>query len=438
MLSAALAKKQTYVLQVYGALAFLSLAVFAVLHIFVDNTPLTGYCELGGAAAVAASIFLVRVTGNITASRAALLLTMLVMLFVMLVTGGTQGTGIFWFFMFPVAAFFLAGAREGASWMLLLVAVLVVSWIVGEAGLIPFYYRDIEVRQLAVTMVVITIGLFIYQRYLEHSNEEAVGSRERLEANLHQEAALRVQMDRAKGEFVALASHQLRTPISAIRWSAEMLLGGDTGKLTDEQRDTIEGIEQSNNRLGSIVDAMLLVSSLDLGKLEVQLEPTDLPELSRKVLRERLKKEPDKHLETEESYQEDLPKLRLDAHVMTIILQNLFSNAVKYTPDGGKISVSIKVTSEKLFKGSRGSVLLEIADSGYGIPLDQQAGVFNKMFRATNIKAKDTDGTGLGLYTVKAILAHVGGRIWFESEEDKGSVFFVQLPLEGMDGLGRV
>jgi signal transduction histidine kinase len=250
--------KQKYVLQVYTLMAFLSFAVFGSLHVFEGNS-ITGYCELGGAVAAAAALFLARIGRDLTAARASLLLTIIVLLFVMLVTGGTAGTGIFWFFMFPVVAFFLAGAREGLYWMLLLGVVLAVSWIVARIDLIPYYYHDIEIRQLAVTLAVVTFGLFVYQRYREYSDDEASSTKGQLEANMRQSAAMFTQMDRAKGEFVALASHQLRTPISAIRWSTEMLLGGDTGRLSDDQRDTVEGIEASTNRLGAIVDYMLLV-----------------------------------------------------------------------------------------------------------------------------------------------------------------------------------
>jgi signal transduction histidine kinase len=176
---------------------------------------------------------------------------------------------------------------------------------------------------------------------------------------------------------------------------------------------------------------------LDLGSVDVRVEPTDLPALARRTLSEQLKRFPEKQLATEQAYESDLPKIPLDAHVMAIILQNLFSNAVKYTPSGGRVTVIIKRSQEKLHSSSKGSVLVEVADTGYGIPLDQQVGVFNKMFRATNVKAKDTDGTGLGLYTVKALLAQVGGKVWFASQENKGTTFSVLLPLEGMGNYGK-
>lgn len=426
------ARKQKYVMSVYALLAFLSLFIFGILHIFVEKQATIGYFELAGAVAVVLSLVILKVSGRVAVTRACFLITIITMLIMMLVTGGTAGTGIFWFFMFPVAAFFLAGAREGVFWMLLLFTVLATTWLTGKADWLPVYYQDIEIRQLVAILIVVTIGIFTYQRYREQSEAEVINSKQKLQNNIKQTAVLHDKMDKAKSEFVALASHQLRTPISAIKWSSEMLLAGDAGKITEDQRDIVQGIEDSSQRLADIVDTMLLVSNLDLGKLEVQPEMTDLPALTGKVLAEQLKKLPEKQLEITESYENKLSKLWLDNRIMTIILRNIFSNAIKYTPSNGNIAVSIKHHKDKLHKNSKGSVLLEVADSGYGIPIDQQNDVFTKMFRATNVKAKDTDGTGLGLYTVKSLLERVGGKIWFESEEDKGTVILVLLPLEGM------
>jgi two-component system sensor histidine kinase VicK len=120
---------------------------------------------------------------------------------------------------------------------------------------------------------------------------------------------------------------------------------------------------------------------------------------------------------------------------MKIVLQNLFANAIKYTPENGTITIAIlpsgQETQNSVINKDEG-VLIVVADTGYGIPKNQQSKVFTKLFRADNIKAKDTDGTGLGLYIVKSIVEAVGGKIWLESEENKGTTFYVFLPKEGM------
>jgi len=419
---------QRYVLRVYALLAFLSLFVFGGLHVLVEKNYLVGYAELAGSGAVVLVFLLLRVGKDVAAARACLLSIVTTMLAIMLISGGTRGTGIFWFFIFPVAAFFLAGKRQGLRWMIFLLLSIVSLWIAARTTTMPFYYSDIQIRQLLVTLAVVGVGIYAYQSSRETSEEHARAGRR---AERHAQN-LSAKVNQTKSEFVTLASHQLRTPISAIAWSAEMLLGGDMGRLEPAQKESIQGIYDSNQRLGAIVDAMLLVSGLEMGELRVQPEEADLKAWSHKFLRQEMSRHQDKNLAMKEEYDAAVPTLLLDPTLTRHILQNLFSNAVKYTPAGGKITVAITLSDQKLTPQSRGSVLISVADTGYGIPKDDQEGVFAKLFRAKNIKSRDTDGTGLGLYIVRALLDQIGGRISFVSEENQGSTFTVQLPLEGM------
>jgi len=241
------------------------------------------------------------------------------------------------------------------------------------------------------------------------------------------------QLDKAKSEFVTLASHQLRTPISSISWLAEMLLAGDAGPLSKEQRTYIEQLYASNQRSIDMVDAMLMVSSLDLGPITVRPEPIKLAALIKMlVVWQQQRFTGEKTLHIHESYAPDVPELSVDPDLMRNILGSLLNNAFKYTPDGGEVSVSIELSPVKLSPKSRGSVVITIKDTGYGIPTLEQDKLFAKLFRSSNIKKKDTDGTGLGLFIVKKILEQVGGTIQFQSTENKGSTFSVLLPLEGM------
>jgi two-component system sensor histidine kinase VicK len=114
----------------------------------------------------------------------------------------------------------------------------------------------------------------------------------------------------------------------------------------------------------------------------------------------------------------------LDPDLTRIIFQNLLTNAVKYTPSGGKISLKIELRKKH--------VLIKISDTGYGVPKRQQRQLFTKLFRADNVRRQDTDGTGLGLYIVQSIVESAQGKVWFESEENKGTTFYVRLPLKGM------
>lgn len=232
------------------------------------------------------------------------------------------------------------------------------------------------------------------------------------------------EIDKAKTEFVSIASHQLRTPLTAIKWYTEMLLNEDAGQLTDQQKEYLNEVESSNDRMVELVGKLLNVSRIDLGTFSVEPVPTDLREVAKSVLSELKVGILGKKITVVEDYDPKLPLINLDPKLIRIVFQNLLSNAVKYNSDGGKLTV----ISRK--KGSE--VQVEIADTGYGIPEKDQPKMFTKLFRADNVRVKETEGNGLGLYIVKAIVEEAGGKIWFESQENKGTRFFFTLPLSGM------
>ncbi len=234
----------------------------------------------------------------------------------------------------------------------------------------------------------------------------------------------RRRIDRAKSEFVSLASHQLRTPLSTIRWYSEMLIAGDAGKLKKEQSKYIEEIYRGNTRMIELVNALLNVSTLELGTFIIEPEIIDIRDISDKVIEALSQRIKEKELKFIKKYDKDIPKINLDRKLVSVILENILTNAVKYTPKKGE--VELKILKEKK------NVKIVVIDSGIGIPKKQQDRIFEKLFRADNVKATDTDGTGLGLYIVKSILDQTGGKIWFKSKENKGSTFFVTIPLKGM------
>lgn len=233
-------------------------------------------------------------------------------------------------------------------------------------------------------------------------------------------------IDKAKTEFVSLASHQLRTPLTTVNWYAEMLLTGDAGKLTKDQKAFIKEIYQGNKRMADLVNALLNVSRIELGTFAVDVEPVNLKKLAKDALKD-LHSLAEKH-ETNiiEKYDSKLGKYQGDPKLLLIIFQNLLSNAIKYTPDGGDVTLEIKA------KQKDDILSIKVSDTGYGIPEAEKANIFQKLYRADNIKQKNTTGTGLGLYIIKSIIEESKGRIWFESEEDKGTTFFIELPLSGM------
>lgn len=232
------------------------------------------------------------------------------------------------------------------------------------------------------------------------------------------------EIDKAKTEFVSLASHQLRTPLSAISWYTEMLLNGDAGEINEKQKEYLNEVYYGNQRMIDLVNALLNVSRIEMGSFIVEPEEVDVVTLFNSVVLELKQKIEQKRLNVVTNFSKNFPKLFLDKKLMRIILQNIFSNAVKYTQEMGTISIGAKVES--------GFLEVEVKDNGFGIPKDEQVKIFDKLFRATNVREKETDGTGLGLYIVKSILDHSGGSISFESVENEGTTFVVKIPSTGM------
>jgi PAS domain S-box-containing protein len=242
-------------------------------------------------------------------------------------------------------------------------------------------------------------------------------------------------IDRAKSEFVSLASHQLRTPLSTISWYAEMLLDGDVGKLTDGQEKYLNQVYESNRRMIELVNALLNVSRIEMGTFVIDPEPVKIVDLVLSVLSELKPKIKEKGHTIIKRFDESIPVINADPKLLRIVFQNLLSNAIKYTPQNGKVSLEITYIKKNGTKDARvmdNSILIKVADTGFGIPKSQQDKIFTKLFRADNVKQKETEGTGLGLYIVKSIVEHSGGRVWFESVENKGTTFYVTLPESGM------
>ncbi len=226
-------------------------------------------------------------------------------------------------------------------------------------------------------------------------------------------------MDRAKSEIISIASHQLRTPLTAIRWYIKTLI--DDKKLTAEQRTKyLQQVYDSNNHMVRLVDALLNVSRIDLGTLNLTPEAVDIKAVLRNVLKDLDVEIRAKSLTVTTSANKHLLPALIDPNAMHIILQNLVSNAIKYSPKGKEISISMQQQVS--------DAVIEIRDQGVGIPDVDQRKIFTKLFRASNATTVSTDGSGLGLYITKAMVERARGKISFESTEKHGTVFYVIIP----------
>ncbi len=230
-------------------------------------------------------------------------------------------------------------------------------------------------------------------------------------------------VDRMKTEFLSLTSHQLLTPISVTKWISEMLLGGDFGPINKEQEKNIRDIYDANKRMSDLVTSLLNISRIESGRIMVNPKPTHLDRLVEDVIGELRLKIKEKGHSVDTDFEESLPDINIDPSLIREVYKNIISNAVKYTPAKGKISVSVKREGD--------DIVSEIRDNGYGITEEGKKRVFEKFYRGENIIGIEKDGNGLGLYLVKQIIGVSGGKIWFTSEIGKGTTFYFSLPVSG-------
>lgn len=232
------------------------------------------------------------------------------------------------------------------------------------------------------------------------------------------------ELDQKKSEFVTIVAHQLRTPLSGIKWILSMFIKKEFGPLASEQLTFIRKAYASNDRMIALVNDMLGADRIESGKVRYLFQPTELVDLVDKVLIELLPQMNAKKLTLRfESRLAKIPRVKADPEKLRDAFQNLLDNSVKYSRPHGTIEVRMKV-------GEHQEVIVSVKDTGIGIPKNQQKNIFDRFFRAQNAVKLETTGSGLGLFIVKNIIEGHGGRIWFESEEEKGSTFYFTLPID--------
>jgi PAS domain S-box-containing protein len=234
-----------------------------------------------------------------------------------------------------------------------------------------------------------------------------------------------IQLLKTKSEFIAIAAHQLRTPLSGIRWAAESLAKEELGSLSEDQKSVVNQSLETVERLVKMVDNLLDVSKIEEGKFGYQMEKTDLVSLAQEVL--------ESHKETAEKYkvklvfykpETPLSLIKIDKSKIAMVLQNLIDNAIKYNVENGEVKVRLEELKDKPY------IQVSVEDTGIGIPARDLPRLFTKFFRSENTLKKETEGSGLGLFIVKNIIKRHGGDIWARSIEKRGSTFYFVLPTD--------
>jgi PAS domain S-box-containing protein len=229
------------------------------------------------------------------------------------------------------------------------------------------------------------------------------------------------ELERSKDNFLSLAAHQLGTPMGAVRWYTQMLLSGDMGKISPKVKDTMEQIEENNQRMVDLVNKLLDVSRIDQKSVKESPQKVSLEELIEQVI---------KNLKTHAFQkkvtvgftppQSPATSVTIDPDLLREVITNLVANAIKYNKTQGTVHIFLEEQSN--------SFIFTIKDTGIGIPASDQDKIYSKFFRAGNARTKVTDGTGLGLFVAKSYLEGWGGEIDFSSKEGEGTTFIVTLP----------
>jgi len=280
---------------------------------------------------------------------------------------------------------------------LIIIAVNIVSYIVGSR-----YLSDPEM--VALLAVTITAVLFILAFLIVRNFERLA------------------EVSRMKSEFVSIASHQLRTPISNLKWALDFLSSHQPDVQDEKRSEYMDILHENTERMHELVSDLLTVSRIETATLVFKKDEISLAALAEAAVSAGKVLAQARNVSLKFSSEPNLPLVMADPSQLRLVMENFIDNAVRYAKASGEVGISV---------GKAGNaVVFEVRDDGLGIPKEDQKFIFQKFFRASNIKELQFQGSGLGLYIAKAIVEKSGGKIGFESQENKGSRFWFSLPIK--------
>lgn len=237
-----------------------------------------------------------------------------------------------------------------------------------------------------------------------------------------EDATTQRENERMRLDFVSMAAHELRTPITSIRGYLDVFMKENEGKFSSDHLTLLSQIKSSSLHLASLVENLLSVTKIERGAFTINTAQVSLMDIIKQTISELAFRAQSKNIHL--AFDEPgivVPEIQADKLRIGEVIMNLISNAINYTPSGGAIRIWIEIKNDQ--------IIIHVTDNGLGIPKDQQDRLFNKFYRAHNPLEQKTNGTGLGLYISKAVVELHHGKIWVESAEGKGSTFSFSLPI---------
>jgi signal transduction histidine kinase len=230
------------------------------------------------------------------------------------------------------------------------------------------------------------------------------------------------QLDEAKDEFISMASHQLRTPLTSVKGYLSMVLDGDVGKVTPEQRKVLEEAFNSSQRMVYLISDFLNVSRIQTGKFELERTQSNLAEvLSDEIAQLRIMAS-SRNLKIDYAQPSHFPVAYIDQDKFRQVMMNFIDNAIYYSNPNTTITISLTKEAD--------DIVFKVMDQGIGVPAEERHRLFTKFYRATNAKKQRPDGTGIGLFMAQKVIVAHEGSIIFDSKENQGSTFGFRLPLK--------
>jgi signal transduction histidine kinase len=266
------------------------------------------------------------------------------------------------------------------------------------------------------------VGIALDNKLLFEENQQVLMQLKKANSRLK-------ELDHTKDEFISMASHQLRTPLTTIKGYLSMVLEGDVGPVNKNEKQMIQQAFDSAERMVFLIADLLNVSRLQSGKFVIENKPTDLDKMVDAQVKQLAETAKNHHLTLTYKKPDKFPVLNIDDTKIQQVVMNFMDNAIFYTPSGGSIEVALEATPSE--------VIYTVTDTGLGVPEAEQHHLFAKFYRAGNARKMRPDGTGLGLFMAKKVITAQGGAIIFRSTEGKGSTFGFSFPRSKVDATNK-